>query len=95
MAQNRLSKGTIDNDGLTCDTGLIKHGIDYDELLSDGNDVTFHQTSFTGEHTSSMSNHTPLPIRNNINNQHTQSNSDEHIVEELPSKDLVDNELLR
>jgi hypothetical protein len=95
LVQSRLSKGTIDNDGLTCDTVLIKHGIDYDELLSDENDVTFHQTSFTGEQTSSISNHTPLPIRNNINNQPGQSNSDEQIMEELPSKDLVDNELLR
>jgi hypothetical protein len=34
-------------------------------------------------------------MRNNINNQPGQSNSDEQIMEELPSKDLVDNELLR
>ncbi|CAF1407246.1 unnamed protein product [Adineta steineri] len=94
LKQNRSSKGTIDNDGLTCDTLVVKNGIDdevlSDEILSDENDVTIHQTSITGEHTSSISNHTPLPIRNNL----TRSNSDEHLEEKSISKDFIDNKSL-
>jgi hypothetical protein len=93
IVQTHRSKGAIDNDGLTCDTVVMKQeNDDDDELLSDENDVTIHLTSFTSEHGSSISNHTPLPIRNN---HRIRSKSDGHTLKELASKYLADNKSLR
>jgi hypothetical protein len=92
LVQTRPSKGTIDNDGLTCDTLIMKNEHDYDEILSDENDVTIHQTSFTSEHESFVPSPTPVPIRNN---HRIRSKSDGHTLKELASKYLADNKSLR
>jgi hypothetical protein len=64
-----LSKVMIDNDGLTCDTDLIKNEHEEDELLTDENDVTYQNSTSFGDLPSTVS------IRlNNI--QRNRSNSD-------------------
>ena len=56
-------KGAIDNEGMTCDTVILKNETEDDEVLSDENDVTIHQSSFHAEPTSTGSNHSPLMSR--------------------------------
>jgi len=97
ISQNHPTKGLIDNDGLTCDTVIIKNENDNydDELLSDENDVTIHQTSFTGDQTSAILNHSPLLIHNNSHHYRNRSKSDGHTLQKLISKDLIDNKSLK
>lgn len=93
LMQTRASRGTIDNEGMTCDTLIVRHGID-DELLSDENDVTFHRTS-TGEHASSISNHTPILSRKSLaDDEHQQSESASALVDAAPGR-LGDDASLR
>lgn len=49
IVQIGSSKGAIDNDGLTCDTELVKNDRDDEELWSDDNDVTVQNSSLFGE----------------------------------------------
>ncbi|CAF4463271.1 unnamed protein product [Rotaria socialis] len=93
LVQTQSIKGVIDNDGMTCDTDLMKH--EYSELLTDENDVTIQQSSFQGEQpSSSSSHHTPLPVRSK-SLQRNRSNSDEHILTGLSSNHFADNRSLR
>ena len=81
------TKGAFDNDGLTCETLVVKNdheNNDDDDVLSDENDVTFHHTSFNGEQISLMSSQTPLLTRNlPRENLRTRSKSDGHTLKEL------------
>ncbi|CAF1038987.1 unnamed protein product [Rotaria sp. Silwood1] len=87
------TKGAIDNDGLTCDTVLMKNENEDYELLTDGNDVTIQQSSFHTEQISS-SNHTPISI--DLNNlQRKRSNSDSYVLKNLLSSHFPDNKSLR
>ena len=63
VPQIHASKGAIDSDGLTCDTIIMKHDNEEDELLSDENDVTIQHSSFQADPTSVSSNHTPSLAR--------------------------------
>jgi hypothetical protein len=83
--------GPIDNDGLTSDTEINKN--EHDDLLSDANDVTIHQTSFTSDHTSMISNHTPF--NNSTEDFRIRSKSDGHNLKDLASKYSSDNKSLR
>jgi hypothetical protein len=92
LIENHPRKNLVDNDGLTCDTVIVKNeNEDYDdELLSDENDVTIQQTSI-------ISNHSPLLTHNNNNNQdyRFRSKSDGHTLKELALKCTADNKSLR
>ncbi|CAF3843889.1 unnamed protein product [Rotaria magnacalcarata] len=92
LVQTRSTKGVIDNDGMTCDTDLMKH--EYSELLTDENDVTIQQSSFQAEQPSSSSYHTPLPVRSKTP-QRNRSNSDGQILTGLSSNHFADNRSLR
>jgi len=70
------SRGTIDNEGMTCDTVILKNEAEEDEVLSDENDVTFHQSSFHNEPTSIGSNHSPVLHHRPPPFQRQRSNSD-------------------
>ncbi len=99
LIKNDPIKGLIDNDGLTCDTDIIKNENEAydDELLSDENDVTIHQTtSYGGEKTSSISNRSPLLTRNNNTEDfRIRSKSDGHTLKDLALKYADDNKSLR
>jgi hypothetical protein len=84
-------KGPIDNDGMTCDTVLMKNDNDDDDLLTDENDVTIQQSSFQGE---LSSDHTPASIRVN-NKQRNRSNSDGYILKDLSPSHFADSKSLR
>ncbi|CAM4785201.1 unnamed protein product [Rotaria magnacalcarata] len=89
----RPSKGTIDIDGLTCDTVVMKN--ENEELLSDANYVTIHQSSFSGGATPTLS-HPRLSIaRNNDTNYHVRSKSDGRDLKELLPKFSDDNKSLK
>ncbi|CAM4791308.1 unnamed protein product [Rotaria magnacalcarata] len=89
----RPSKGTIDIDGLTCDTVVMKN--ENEELLSDANYVTIHQSSFSGGATPTLS-HPRLSIaRNNDTNYHVRSKSDGRDLKELVPKFSDDNKSLK
>lgn len=92
IVQTRLTRGAIDNDGMTCDTVLVKN--EDSEQLTDENDVTIQQSSCQSEQPSSSSYHTPTSIRL-INLQRNRSSSEGHILIGLPSKDCTDNKSLR
>ncbi|CAF3847626.1 unnamed protein product [Rotaria magnacalcarata] len=90
---DRPSKGTIDIDGLTCDTVVMKN--ENEELLSDANYVTIHQSSFSGGATPTLS-HPRLSIaRNNDTNYHVRSKSDGRDLKELLPKFSDDNKSLK
>ncbi|CAF2147178.1 unnamed protein product [Rotaria magnacalcarata] len=90
---DRPSKGTIDIDGLTCDTVVMKN--ENEELLSDANYVTIHQSSFSGGATPTLS-HPRLSIaRNNDTNYHVRSKSDGRDLKELVPKFSDDNKSLK
>ncbi|CAF3398188.1 unnamed protein product, partial [Rotaria sp. Silwood2] len=93
IVQIRSTKGAIDNDGITCDTVLMKNDNEDYELLTDENDVTIQQSSFHAEQTSS-SNHTPISIRLK-NLQRQRSNSDGYVLKGLSSSHFADNKSLR
>lgn len=96
LSENRLVKTTtVDTDGLTCDTDIIKHEHD-DEHLSSANDVTIHQTSIISDQHSSMSNHTPSLERDSIDNDDSRvrSKSDGHTLKHLAVKYAQDNKSL-
>lgn len=91
IVQTHLVKNSIDNDGLTCDTVVVKneHEVYDDELLSSENDVTIHQSS-------TILNHSPLLPRNNTNEDfRIRSKSDGHTLKELTANYLADNKSLR
>lgn len=69
-------KGTIDNEGMTCDTVILKNEADDDEGLSDENDVTIQQSSFHAEPTSTTSNHSPIMLHRPLLFQRQRSHSD-------------------
>jgi hypothetical protein len=84
----RSSKGAIDNDGLTCDTVLIKNEHEEEELLTDENEVTFQNSSSFGE----------LPSITSIrldNLQRNRSNSDGYVLRNAFFNHLDDNQSLR
>ncbi|CAF2865849.1 unnamed protein product [Rotaria sp. Silwood2] len=90
LVQNCPSKGRIDNDGLTCDTVLMKN--ENEELLTTASDVTINQTSFGSEQMSTILNNTPLLTRSNINNDHRlRSKNDGHNSKEFVSSFIDDN----
>ncbi|CAF1031034.1 unnamed protein product [Rotaria sordida] len=91
IVQIRSTKGAIDNDGITCDTVLMKNENEDYELLTDENDVTIQQSSFHPEQTSSSS-----PIIIHLNNlQRHRSNSDGYVLKVLSSSYFADNKSLK
>ncbi|CAF3420437.1 unnamed protein product [Rotaria sp. Silwood1] len=92
LVKNTSSKDIIDNDGLTCDTVLMKN--ENEELLSNASDVTINQTSFSGEQPSMTLKNTPLLTPNNINNHYIRLKSDEHNSKELASRSFNDHQSL-
>jgi hypothetical protein len=89
------TRGAIDNEVLTCETLVNKNEND-DETLSDANDVTVHHSSFIGDQTSMVSNHTPLLSRNNtIEDVRIRSKSDGHTLKTLAPNYSTDNKSLR
>ncbi|CAF3661929.1 unnamed protein product [Rotaria socialis] len=91
--RDRPSKSTIDIDGLTCDTIVMKN--ENEALLSDANDVTIHQSPFSGGATPTLS-HSELSIaRNDATNYHVRSKSDGHDLKELVPKFSADNKSLK
>jgi hypothetical protein len=95
IVQIRASGGPIDTDGYTCDTVILKNDREDDELLSDENDVTIHQSSFQAEQTSSISNHTPLLTRYK-HFQRQRSNSEGHTdLSRFSSNAFADNKSLQ
>jgi hypothetical protein len=91
VIQIRSSKGAIDNDGMTCDTVLIRNEYGDEDLLTDENDVTIQQSSY---HAELPSNHTPISIPLN-NLQRHRSNSDGYILKNSLLNHFADNKSLR
>ena len=92
LSTSNSPQQTIEREDLTCDTVLMKNENESDELLSDANDVTFHQTSFTADQVSMNSTHTPLlPVRIH----RTRSKSDGHNGDETTAHISADNKSLR
>lgn len=93
IVQVRSNRGAIDNDGMTCDTDLMKNEQEDYELLTDENDVTIQHSSVHAEPTSSSSYHTPISIRLNPP-QRQRSNSEGYILKKLSANHLSDNKSL-
>jgi len=91
IIQIHSPKGTIDNDGMTCDTVLIKNEYEDEDLLTDENDVTIQHSSSYGE---LPSNHTPvlIPLKNL---QRNRSNSDGYVLKDSLLNHLADSKSLR
>ncbi|CAF1248334.1 unnamed protein product [Adineta steineri] len=94
VIHTRSHKGAIDNDGMTCDTVLIKNESEDQELLTDENDVTIQHSSFYIEPISLSSNNIPITIHTN-NLQRTRSNSEGYLLKNLSSKHFADNKSLK
>lgn len=92
LNDNQANKGTVDNEGLTCDTDIIKHEHD-DEHVSSANDVTVHQSSFNTDCQSSVSIPTPSIERKDGQKDQSRrrSQSDGQTLHVLPSKYAEDN----
>lgn len=92
LTSTRSATTHVEHDGLTCDTLIIKHENESDELLSDENDVTIQQTSFTTDQLSINSNPTLSSIQDNHRHR---SQSDGHHVRHAPKTYLSDNKSLK
>lgn len=88
MVQKSTHGGTVDNDGLTCDTVLMKN--DTHELVNDDNNPTIHQTSFSAERIPNLSSSQSSSIHNNANNYRLRSKSDGHYLKRLLAKSSDD-----
>lgn len=66
----------IEREGTTCDTLLIKKERESEDVLSDENDVTYQQTSFTADQSSIIVTSTPVTNRHPKNNKKGISEND-------------------
>ncbi|CAF0773193.1 unnamed protein product [Adineta ricciae] len=82
-------KDTIENDNMTCDTMLMKNENEDQELLTDENEVTIHQTSFS---VSSVNIAKDIQM-NRL--QRTRSNSEGNLPNSSSSKHSHDNKSLK
>jgi hypothetical protein len=87
VVQIRSSKVAIDNDGMTCDTVIIKNDREDEELLTDENDVTVQHSS---SHDEFPCNQAAISIRLN-NLQLNRSNSDGYILKHSSFNHFDDN----